>query len=180
MIIVELNERFKCHFSKEILAYFQNRFSAIFRHLSTFSIFEHMLDCRRNCDSLIGCQNCSFVGFTKSDNHRLFEDIIVDERDLSKEFLEVFKGNSLFPLSLTKLYANWIDTKAHKIQGCFYFVNFWKPRQIFIYYLSILTRIYVNIFFLRDEKLKYFFPEKFKIYRKIVLSAAADLMWKFH
>ena len=89
--IVELNERFKCHFSKDVLAYFQNRFSVSFRHLSIFSIFEHILDCRRNCDSLIGCQICSFVEFTKTDNHRLFEDIIVDERDLSKKFLEAFK-----------------------------------------------------------------------------------------
>ena len=129
------------------MVYFQNRFSVIFRHLSIFSIFEHKLACRRNCNSLIGCQICSFVEFTKTNNHRLFEDIIADERDLSKKFSEVFKGKSLFSLSLTKLYGNWIDTKAHKIHGCFYFVNFWKPRQIFMYFLSILTRIYVNIFF---------------------------------
>ena len=144
--IAQLNERFECHFSKEVLAYFQNRFSVIFRHLSTFSVFEHMLDCRRNYDSLIGCQIFSFVEFTETDNYRLFEDIIVDERDLCKEFLEVFKGKSLFSLSLTKLYGNWIDTKAHKIHGCFYFVNFRKPRQILIYFLSILIRIYVNIY----------------------------------
>ena len=177
--IVELKERFKCHFSKNVLVYFQNRFSVIFRQLSIFSIFEHMLDCRRNCDSLIGCQICSFVKFTKTDNHRLFEDIIVDERDLSKKFLEVFKGKCLFSLSLTKFYGNWIDTNAHKIHSCFYFVNFWKPRQIFIYFLSILIRIYVNIFFLKDEKLNKLIPEKFKIHRKIVFSAAVDLIWKF-
>ena len=106
-----------------------------------------MLDCRRNSDSLIGCQICSFVEFTKTDNHRLFEDIIVDERDLSKEFLEVFKGKSLFSLSFTKLYGNWTGTKAHKIHSCFYFFNFQKPRQIFIYFLSILIKIYVNSFF---------------------------------
>ena len=52
--IVELNERFKCHFSKDVLAYFQNSFSVIFRKLSISSIFEHMLDRSRNCDSLIG------------------------------------------------------------------------------------------------------------------------------
>ena len=177
--IVELNERSKCHFSKDVLVYFQNRFSVIFRQLSIFSIFEHMLDCRRNC-SLIGCQICSFVEFSKSDNHRLFEDIIVDERDLSKEFLEVFKGKPfLFSLTLTKLYGNWIDTNAHKMHGCFYFVNFQKPRQIFIYFLSILIRIYVNIFFLKDEKVNKLIPEKLKICRKILFSAAVDLMWKF-
>ena len=177
--IVELNERFKCHF-KDILAYFQNRFSLVFRQLKIFSIFAHTLDCRRNYDSLIGCQICSFVEFTRTDNHRLFEDIIiVDKRDLNREFLEVFKGMSLFSLSLTKLYRNWIDTNTHKIHGCFYFVNFWKPRQIFIYFLSILIRIYVNIFFLKDEKLNKLIPEKFKIYRKIAFSAAVDLMWKF-
>ena len=131
--IVELNERFNCHFSKVVLAYFQNRFPVIFKQLSTFSIFEHMLDCRRNCDSPIGCKICSFVEFIKTDNHRLFEDVIVDERHLSKDFLEVFKGKFLFSLPLTKLHGNWIDTNAHKIHGCFYFVNFWKPRQIFIY-----------------------------------------------
>ena len=122
--IVELNERFNCHFSKVVLAYFQNRFPVIFKQLSTFSIFEHMLDCRRNCDSPIGCKICSFVEFIKTDNHRLFEDVIVDERHLSKDFLEVFK-----------------------IHGCFYFVNFWKPRQIIIIFFITLIRIYFNIFF---------------------------------
>ena len=132
--IVELNERFKCHFSKEALAYFQNRFSVIFRQLSMFAIFEHMLDGRRNCNGLIGSQICSFAEFTKTDNHRLFEDIIIDERDLKKEFFEVFKGKYLFSLYLTKLYEYWIDTYAHKVCGCFYFVNFYKPRQIFFFF----------------------------------------------
>ena len=94
--IVELNERFKYHFSKDVLAYFHNRFSVIFRQLNIFSIFEHMLDCSRNCHSLIGCQICSFVEFTKTDNHKLFEDIIVDKRDLSKEFLEVLRESLCF------------------------------------------------------------------------------------
>ena len=84
MTQVELNERFKCHFSKEVLAYFQNTFSDIFRHLSIFSIFKHMIDCRRNCDSLIGYQIYYFVEFTETGNHRLFENIKVDGRDLSK------------------------------------------------------------------------------------------------
>ena len=139
-----------------------------------------MLDCRRNCDGLIGCQICSFVEFTKTDNYRLFEDILIDERDLKKEFLEVFKGKPLLSLCLTKLYGYWIDTYTHKVHGCFYFVNFWKPRQIFIYFLSILIRSYVNIFFANDEKLKELIPGKFKtqIYKKIVFSATADLMWE--
>ena len=85
-----------------------------------FAIFELILDCRRNCDDLIGCEICSFVEFTETDNHMLFEDIIIDERDLKKEFLEVFKENSLFFLCLTKLHGYWIDTYAHKVHGCFY------------------------------------------------------------
>ena len=94
--ILELNERFKCHFSKRALAHFQNRFSVIFRHLGIFSTFQHMLDCRGNYDSLTGCQICSFVEFTKTDNHKLFEGIIVDKRDLSKEFLEVLRESLCF------------------------------------------------------------------------------------
>ena len=132
--IVELNKRFKCHFSKEALAYFRNRFSVIFRQLSMFAIFELMLDCRRNCDGLIGYEICSFVEFTETDNHMLFEDIIIDERDLKKEFLEVFKENSLFSLCLTKFYGYWIDTYARKVHGCFYFVNFGNQgKYLFIF-----------------------------------------------
>ena len=32
---------------------------------------------------------------------------------------------------------------------------------------------------MKNEKLNKLIPEKFKIYRKIVFSAAVDLMWKF-
>ena len=69
---------------KANMLFFQNRFSVIFRKLDMFAIFGYMLDCRRNCDGLIGWQICSFVEFTKTDNHMLFEGIIIDERDLKK------------------------------------------------------------------------------------------------
>ena len=54
-----------------------------------------------------------------------------------------------------------------------------QGKYLFIF-SSILIRIYVNIFFVNDEKLKELIPDKFKmqIYRKIVFSAAADLMWE--
>ena len=99
-----------------------------------FAIFEHILDCRRNCDGLIGCQICSFVEFTKTGNYRLFEDILIDERDLREEFLEVFKGKSLLSLGLTKLYGYWIDTCTHKVHVFFYLLVFGNQgKHLFIF-----------------------------------------------
>ena len=55
--------------------------------VNIFSIFDHMFYCARSCDKVkVFCRYCSAVIVIKPDEVRIFQDIVIDERDFTKEF----------------------------------------------------------------------------------------------
>ena len=72
----------------------------IIQKVSIFSMCEHLFNCIRNCDSKKSyCSTCSTVKVLRSDNLKIFEDIIIDERDFAS-FRYFFGKKLLFSLGL--------------------------------------------------------------------------------
>ena len=95
----------------------KNNFCYVIRRLTIFSVFEHLLDCTKVCDTM----RIKFV-LAKTDNQRMFEDIVIDERDFTKSFLHFFKPTSRFFLKICYLYSCWINLRLAKVHKCMYFL----------------------------------------------------------
>ena len=83
--------------------------SLIIRRASIFSVCEHMFNCIRGCDSSKGsCLTCSTVKVLRSDDLKIFEKRIIDERDFTKSFRHFFGKKSLFSLGLFDTHTFWL------------------------------------------------------------------------
>ena len=118
--ICELNERLKSQFKDDFLMYFsiKNNFCYVVHRLAIFSVFEHLLNCTRVSDTMKNyCKFCSCVTLTKTDNQRMFEDIVIDEIDFTKSFLNSFKPKLVFYIKICHLYF------VQLMQGSRRFIN---------------------------------------------------------
>ena len=137
----------------EILLYLKFRFySFSFLNLPLYSVFSHFCFCKRTCDqkksSECYCQFCSRIYPKNFDNRNTFQDIIVNERDLTREFNYFFQKTSLFSLNVCHDYAICIDSKKTKIFNCTYFSFIKRPTKHLKSFLSVLIRVFLNYLFL--------------------------------
>ena len=73
-----------------------------------------MFYCVRSCDKVkVFCRYCSAVNLVKPDDVRIFQDIVIDERDFTKGFLRFFARRSVFTLNLFDSQSFWISKKQH-------------------------------------------------------------------
>ena len=150
----------------------------IIQRVSIFSVCEHLFNCTRNCDSKKSyCSTCSTVKVLRSDNLKIFEDIIIDERDFTKSFQYFFGKKSLFSLGLFDNYLFWF-CKGYR---CLRFEEQKKPRNFCVYFLSVLLRIYINTFLKIDLRKEFnMHSEQTETYRKHVFESAYCLMFSFY
>ena len=99
----------------EIFLYLKFRFySFVFSNLSLYSVFSHFCFCKRTCDqkrsSECQCQFCSRIYLQIFDNHNIFQDIVVDEPDFTREFDNFFQKTSLFSLDVCQYFNNLFDS----------------------------------------------------------------------
>ena len=137
----------------EILLYLKFRFySFIFLNLPLYTVFSHFCFWKRTCDqkksSECYCQFCSRIYPINFDNRNTFQDIIVNERDFTREFNNFFQKTSLFSLDVYHDYAICIDSKKTKIFNCTNFSFIKSPTKLFKSFLKFLIRLYLNYFFL--------------------------------
>ena len=122
-------------------------FTILFRQLSIFSVFEHLFYCTRICYKKKDfCRLCSAVNVINNDESRMFEDIVINERDFTTCFRKFFERTSLFSLKVCSMYSFWIKVDLARKHHCIYFEYLEKPRHLFVYFLSILIRLYINVF----------------------------------
>ena len=74
--------------------------------------------------------------FVKTDNQRMFEDIVIDERDFTKSFLHFFKPTSRFSLKICYLYSCWINLRLAKVHKYIYFEFKKSSRQMFVLFFK--------------------------------------------
>ena len=135
----------------EILLHLKFRFySFVFSNLSLYSVFSHFCFCKRVCDqkkfSECYCQICSRIYSQIFDNHNIFQDIVVDEQDFTREFNNFLQKTSLFSLNVCHDHTLFIDSKKAKIFKCTYFSFINMPTKLFKSFLSVLIRLYLNHF----------------------------------
>ena len=79
-------------------------YSFVFFSLSLYPVFSRFCFCRRTCDqkksSECYCQFWCRIYLQIFDNHNTFQDIIVDERDFTREFNNFFQKTSLSSLDV--------------------------------------------------------------------------------
>ena len=126
----------------EIFLYLKFRFySFVFSNLSLYSVFSHFWFCKRTCDqkksSECYCQFCSRIYLKIFDNEYIFGDIIVDERDFTSQFNELFRRRSLFSLDVFHTHSLWINTKKGKFFACTNAEDIRTPNKLFRVFLSI-------------------------------------------
>ena len=106
-------------------------FPTVLSMVNIFSVFDHMFYCARSCDKVnVFCRYCSVVNVVKPDYIRIFQDIAIDERNFTKEFLSFFARRSVFTLNLFDSHSFWISKK----QCCLKFEQQKKTQQHFIYF----------------------------------------------
>ena len=90
-------------------------YSFVFSSLSLYSVSSKFCFCRRTCDqkksSECYCQFCSQIYLQIFGNHNTFQDIIVDDRDFTREFNNFFQKTSLSSLDVCHDHALFIDSK---------------------------------------------------------------------
>ena len=77
-------------------------YSFIFINLALYSVFAHFCFCKRTCDKKKSRERyyifCYRIYLQIFDDERIFNDIIIGERDFTPEFNEFFSGMSFFLL----------------------------------------------------------------------------------
>ena len=148
----------------------------VLSRVNIFSVFD-MFFCPRSCDKVkVFCRYCSAVNVVKLDDVRIFQDIVINERDFTEEFIRFFARRSIFTLNLSDSHLFWISEKQH----CLKFEQQKRSQQLFIYFLSILIKIYVNTFFQINLKNDFGLTEdEAETYRKYVFRSAYALMFSF-
>ena len=149
----------------------------VLSRVNIFSAFDHMFFCPRSCDKVkVFCRYCSAINVVKRDDVRIFQDIVIDERDFTEEFIRFVARRLTFTLNLFDSHSFWISKKPH----CLKFEQLKRPQQLFIYFLSMLIRIYVNTFFQMNLKNDFGLTEdKVETYRECVFHSAYALMFSF-
>ena len=84
----------------------------VLSRVNIFYVFDHMFCCARSCDKVkVFCRYWSAVNVVKPDDTRIFQDIAIDKRDFTKEFLSFFVRRSVFKLNLFDSHSFWISKK---------------------------------------------------------------------
>ena len=134
----------------EIYFYLSYRFhSFIFNNLFLYSVFVHFTLCKRRCGKKeryeLFCNFPSQITSQIFNKEYSFNDIIINERDFSREFnFFFFFFKSLFSLDICRSHALFINTKKVKIFGCTYFEDIKTSNNFFRALVSILLRVYLN------------------------------------
>ena len=137
----------------EIFLYLKFGFySFVLSNLSLYSVFSHFCFCKRTCDQKKSnecyCQFCSRIYPQMFDNHNNFQDIIADERDLTREFNYFFQKTSLFSLDLCQDHALFVDSKKLRSSTVHILVLLRHQLNFLNLFWSVLIRLYLIIFFL--------------------------------
>ena len=80
------------------------------------------------------------------DQHNTFQDIIIDTHNFSNDFCKFFK--SIISLDICFDGGYFINMQKAKIYKCLYFHFIRNPSKLFLKFLSILIRLYLNICFI--------------------------------
>ena len=88
------------------------------------------------------CKLCSQIYLQLFDEHQYFGDIIIDERDFTQAFNKFFYKRSLFSLDICHNHKFFINAVKAKHFDCTQFLDIRTPKGLFIFYLSILIRLY--------------------------------------
>ena len=122
---------FKSNFSKR---------SKKFRHLSLFLGYMHFLTCKRSCEKC--CRYCSRVRDSIFFDMDKFQDLVVCSKfDQKDDFL--FLDDKMIDLDV---YLNRPAYPNHPLKHlpCRYFKVLSHAQDLFVYFSSILVRMYLN------------------------------------
>ena len=121
--------------------------------ISLHMAFTHFCFCKRTCDKKKNsseryCKLCSRIYPQFFDECQYLDYIITDERNFTRTFIKVFHKISLFSLDICHNDIFFINTVKAKHFGCTQYLDIRTPNGLFIFYLSILIRLYLKHFFL--------------------------------
>ena len=177
-----LNEALKKQFSDDSLLYLKIKasFPIVIQQLSIFWAFEHLLYYTRICDKKKDfCKLCSAVNVVNNDESRMFKDIMIDERNFTTCFRKFIERKSLFSLKICSMSSFWIKVDLARKHHCMYFEYQKKPGHLFVYCLSILIRLYINVFLKVNLNKLNILSLQMPTYRDCIFRSAYDLMFTF-
>ena len=94
------------------------------------------------------CAVCSGIPLSVfDDDNQTFKEAIIDERDFTEEFCELFGTKSIFSLDVCLPYTLIVDPKMVTSKKYLYFEVKKNPKNVLKGFLSILVRVYLNSFF---------------------------------
>ena len=167
----------------EIYFYLSYRFhSFIFDNLSLYSVFAHFTLCKRRCNKKEThkrfCNFCSRITPQIFDKEHNFNDIIINERDFTREFNDFFYKKNLFSLDICRGHSLFVNTKKAKIFGCTYFEDIKSSSKLFRVFVSILIRAYLNCILSLLNEVE-FSEYQATFFRQEVWSYAGSLFYDF-
>ena len=169
----------------EIFLYLKFRFHLfVFFNHSLYSVFLHFCLCKKTCDqkksSECYCQFCSRNYPYIFDNVNAFQNIIIDKQDFALKFNKFFQKSSLFSLGVCHNHALFIDPRKAKIYKYAYLRFIRSPNKLFQSFLSILIRMYINLFFSQLNKVEVNLKEtQFISFREQIWIFASNFMYGF-
>ena len=78
------------------------------------------------------------------------------------------------------MYLFWIKVDLARKHHCIYFEHQEKPRHLFVYFLSILIRLYISVFLKINLNEFNIFSLQMSAYRHCIFRSAYDLMFTFY
>ena len=100
-------------------------------------------------------------------------------RDFTICFHKFFGRKSLFSLKICSMYSFWIKVDLARKHHCIYFEYQKKPRHLFVYFLSILIMLYINVFLKINLNEFNISSLQMSAYRDCIFPSAYDLMFTF-